>query len=212
MGSGSSATLMSQLASVTLASILQVAVRTALMAIVATFITRFRITLIPMILFLCFVAYRVKNTAGTTNKDFFVPLLLIVGVSTMYYGRATIPSSDSTSITSSTWLFFFGEMLTINVFLQTSLPTQSATSNIPTNSLTLIAAFIMALILKGRFWRYAFIVGIEGLLAIITVLIFPIMEMILEELINEKLKKVGEKVRSHTKRMEAEMKRNARVS
>ena len=34
------------------------------------------------------------------------------------------------------------------------------------------------------------------------------MEMILEEIMNEKLRKVGEKVRAHAKRMEKEMKKN----
>lgn len=209
--SSSPDTVMSQLASVTLASILQVLVRTALMAAVATVVTRFKITLAPMVVFLAFVAYRVKHTPGTTLKEFVVPLLLTVGMISMHYGRATIPGateSDSPTTTTSTWRFFFGEMLTINMFLQTSMPPTVRVSTGVLNSLTLTFAFIIALIMKGRFWRYVIVMGLEAILALITVLIFPIMEMILEEIMNEKLRKVGEKVRAHAKRMEKEMKKN----
>jgi hypothetical protein len=37
----------------------------------------------------------------------------------------------------------------------------------------------------------------EALLALFVVLAFPIFEFILESILNEKLKKVGEKVRAH---------------
>ena len=98
-------------------------------------------------------------------------------------------------------------MLTINMFFQTSLPPQQQAPTTILNIVLLVIAFFVALILKGRFWRYAIVVGFETILAILTVLIFPIMEMLLEEIINEKLKRVGEKVRAHTKRLEMEMKK-----
>ena len=67
-------------------------------------------------------------------------------------------------------------MLTINMFIQTSLPPQFQATTGILNFLTLTASFVIALILKGRFWRYAIIIGIEAALALITVLVFPIME------------------------------------
>jgi len=101
-------------------------------------------------------------------------------------------------------IYWVGEMITINTFLQTSLPPQIKASTVVLNVLTIIFAFVLALILKGRFWRYAFVIGMELVLALITVLIFPIMEMILEEIMNEKMRKIGEKVRAHAKRMQEE--------
>jgi len=108
---GNPDSVMSQLASVTLASILQITIRTVLMAIVATLVTRFRITVVPMILFLAFVTFRVKSTPGTTPKEYLVPPILMLGMIAMYYGRATIPpesDSDTGTVTTSTWLYFFG--------------------------------------------------------------------------------------------------------
>ena len=83
------------------------------MALVATFVTRFKITLVPMVLFLAFVSFRIKKTPGTTAKEYMVPALLILGLTLMHFGRSTIvPESetDTPIISTSTWLFFFGKL------------------------------------------------------------------------------------------------------
>jgi glucan phosphoethanolaminetransferase (alkaline phosphatase superfamily) len=66
-----------------------------------------------------------------------------------------------------------------------------------------VAALLITLWLRGMFWRYATIVGLEAFLAIVIALAFPLMEMVLEEIVKDKLRKVGEQVRAHAKRTEA---------
>lgn len=201
-------TVMSQIASATLASILQVTVRTILMMIGTTVVSRFKIALLPLVLFLLYTAYGIKKVSGSKPLEIAVPLCLALGVIIMHAGRATIPlESDPTTFvaTTSTWLFFFGEMVTINVFFQTSLPHPATTPSPIIHGVTACISFVLAFALQGRFWRYAVVVACEGFLALLTVLIFPVMEMLLEEIMNEKLKKVGEKIRAHGKRMESEI-------
>ena len=62
-------------------------------------------------------------------------------------------------------------------------------------------AFIFSLIMKGRFWRYLTLLGFQAVLALLVVLVFPIMEMVLESIVDEKMRKVGEKIRAHDARM-----------
>eukprot|EP00594_Rhizosolenia_setigera_P005115 CAMPEP_0178950178 /NCGR_PEP_ID=MMETSP0789-20121207/6498_1 /TAXON_ID=3005 /ORGANISM="Rhizosolenia setigera, Strain CCMP 1694" /LENGTH=366 /DNA_ID=CAMNT_0020630855 /DNA_START=73 /DNA_END=1173 /DNA_ORIENTATION=+ len=224
---GSADSVISQLASATLASVLQVTVRTALMCVLATFVTRFKLFTIPILCFLSFVSFKVKKTPGTTTKEVVIPLLIAFGVFCMFWARlstasnnvdsvgteedsplssaATTATDDDNSTTNptSTWLFFFGELITINMFFQTSIPPQNAVPPIFIHGLTIICATVSAFVLQGRFWRYAIIIAMELGFAILTVLIFPVMEMILEEIINEKLRKVGERVRAtHAKQAE----------
>lgn len=61
-------------------------------------------------------------------------------------------------------------------------------------------SFLMTLWLRGRFWSYATLVGLEVLVSALVSLAFPIMDMILEQIMNEKLRKIGEKVRAHAQR------------
>jgi TctA family transporter len=65
-----------------------------------------------------------------------------------------------------------------------------------------IFSMIAALWFRGKFWNYAVVIGFELFLALFIAMAFPVMEMVLEAVLNEKLKKVGEKVRAHPKHME----------
>ena len=57
--------------------------------------------------------------------------------------------------------------------------------------------------LAGKMWRYLTVVGLEVLAAIVCALAFPVMELIVEQIVTEKLKKVGEKVRQQHERMQS---------
>lgn len=206
--SSSPDTVMSQIASATLASILQMTVRTVLVTIGITFISRYKMTLVPLVLFLLYVAYGVKITVGSKLLELAAPMGLALGAIIMHAGRATIASESdgsASTVTTSTWLFFFGETLTIYMFFQTSLTQPASGPSLAIFGIFVAISSIAAFILQGRFWRYVTIIVCEAGLALLTVLIFPVLEMLLEEIINEKLKKVGEKVRAHGKRMDMEI-------
>lgn len=230
-------TVMSHLASATLAGVLQMVVRTGLMGIVSVLLSRYTILTILTIGMLFFLSTRIysalkvaaKDKPVTLNlitlKDVFVPLMIAFGVFCMYRGRRIVMVNDdtannqivgdSTTTTSSseakgmyswTWTFWFGEALVMTLFLANSFEKRSP---------ALLALFttisaIFTLWLRGQFWRYATLLGFQGVLALLVVLAFPIMEMILEQIVEEKMKKVGEKIRAHDARLrELQRKRNS---
>lgn len=154
-------------------------------------------------------------------KDSFSPLIIAVGIFFMYRGRryevasflaaaADVTStveedisaaSTQTEIEYQEWsyTFLFGESLVMTSFLANSFDNQLL-------SRTLVLAlsafcFLLSLWLRGRFWRYMTLLGFEGMIGTLVVLAFPIMEMILESLVEEKMRKVGEKIRAHDLRM-----------
>ena len=78
---------------------------------------------------------------------------------------------------------------------------------VPNKTVPIIAAVgvfsaLAALWFRGKFWNYAIVIGLELFLAVFIALAFPIMEMVLEAILNDKLKKVGDKVRAHHAQME----------
>lgn len=60
-----------------------------------------------------------------------------------------------------------------------------------------IVAAMVAFYLSGKVWRYFWVVFIVGVASLIVAICCPIMELILEAVLAEKLKKVGERVRQH---------------
>uniref|UniRef100_A0A7S2S209 J domain-containing protein n=1 Tax=Eucampia antarctica TaxID=49252 RepID=A0A7S2S209_9STRA len=198
-GNSTTETVMSHLASATLATILQAAVRTAMMTIASTLICRFKYLVIPAILFLGFVFYRVMKTSKAKNIPTMIgtyekvsPLCISMGLFLMYYGRSFPDKPWS-------WTFWLGETIVMTFFFLNSVPK----FNVFLAGCLLLVSIIITLILRGKFWRYAFILSIEAGLAFIAVLGFPIMEMIFEELMNEKLRKIGDKIRAQSKQVEA---------
>lgn len=231
-------TVMSHLASATLAGVLQMVVRTALMGVVSVLLSRYTILTvltIGMLIFLSTRIYSALSTAAKGNnvklnlsslKDVCVPLMIAGGVYCMFRGRrfvkidtennggvdnqvmgdsSTTTSQETTLYHSWTWTFWLGETLVMTLFIANSFEKRSP---------ALLALFttisgIFAVWLRGQFWRYATLLGFQGVLALLVVLAFPIMEMILEQIVEEKMKKVGEKIRAHDARLrELQRKRN----
>lgn len=86
------------------------------------------------------------------------------------------------------------------MFTYNSLPPQES----PTMFIIIgVIMSILTLWLRGDLWKYLTLTALEVILAIMIALLFPIMEMLLEAILNEKLRKVGEKVRAQNARMEA---------
>eukprot|EP00566_Odontella_aurita_P011674 CAMPEP_0113543662 /NCGR_PEP_ID=MMETSP0015_2-20120614/10278_1 /TAXON_ID=2838 /ORGANISM="Odontella" /LENGTH=386 /DNA_ID=CAMNT_0000443837 /DNA_START=96 /DNA_END=1256 /DNA_ORIENTATION=+ /assembly_acc=CAM_ASM_000160 len=193
---GSDGGVLSQMASATLAVILQMAVRTVMMGLASTLVCRYKLLLIPSIIFLAFITYKVTSTikqlpAGTISmRERASPSMIALGLVLMYFGR-----SDEHPWS---WTFWLGEALVMTMLLGNSVPTKSPALDLG----FVILSLILSLILRGKFWRYVMVLCFTGALGIIALLVFPVMEMVLEEIMNEKLRKIGEKVRAHAKMME----------
>jgi hypothetical protein len=169
-----------------------------MMGFTSVVLVRYRITLFPFLAFLLFVTWRVHTalsnapTAGA-SMDRLAPLMIGLGLVIMYRGR-NLADGDWN------WSFWFGEAFVMTMFTFNSLPANRS----PAMGLAiLVGSLLCTLWLKGKLWRYLAIVGIQALCAILVALAFPLMEMVLEQVMNQKLAKVGEKVRAQNQRMEA---------
>jgi hypothetical protein len=100
------------------------------------------------------------------------------------------------------WLLYWvGESTLVCMFTYNSFAT---TQQVSTLLLAGITAFgvLAALWFRGSFWNYVIVIGLEIFLALFIAVSFPVFEMILEAILNDKLKKVGDKVRAHHEYME----------
>jgi len=192
--------VMSQIASAALATILQVCIRTVMMGAVSVVLSRFMITVAGCLCFLIYISYQIYSvpagaeTVINSKKQYVILGLTGFGVVCMYRGRCS----------DSFYLFWLGEILAMSTFSYNSIAGATAITTNPPPIVIVgitVACCIISFVLRGRFWRYGLVVGMELGCALITVLVFPVLEMILEELINEKLRKVGDKIRSHAVRM-----------
>lgn len=156
----------------------------------------------------------------STMRDVVSPLIIAFGIFCMYRGRYFVISDvaektdnavagDSTTGAASndegqgptyaswSWTFWLGESLVMTSFMSNSVEKRSS---------ALVVAFIiisslLSLWLRGQFWRYATMLGFQGAIALLVVMAFPVMEMVLEEIVQEKMRKVGEKIRAHDARV-----------
>ena len=178
----------------------------AMMAAASLFITRWKYTTIPAILFLSYTSLQIyqarnKETTGPliTTFDIISPLCISTGILLMFFGRS---DSEQGPWTKTFWA---GEALVMTLFCLNTLSSREATTLRPSLPLSLGLYFIfglLALYIRGKGWRYISCLSIELGCALVAVLVFPMMEMLMETLIDEKLKKVGERVRLYSKVME----------
>ena len=169
---------------------------TVMMGAVAVILVRYRLTLYPALALLAYLGYRIYQSSRITVEDCVTcsiwevmsPVILAFGSLCMFSGR--------TEAGDWTWLFWIGEALVIGTFTWNSVA-----SSIPKTALTYTAlaafAILSALWFRGKLWNYAIVVGLEIFLALFVALAFPIVEFILEAILNEKLRKVGDRVRMH---------------
>jgi hypothetical protein len=105
-------------------------------------------------------------------------------------------------VNGSTWStqFWIGEGLVTAMFIYNSLSgmaiIQSLKPTIVWTAITILSALI-ALWFRGSFWNYIIVIVIIAITALLVAMAFPIMELIVETILNEKLRKIGEKVRHH---------------
>jgi len=152
-------------------------------------------------------------------KDVISPLIIAFGVFCMYRGRRfLVPgvieelnngiTEDSTNATDNSegqnstyaswsWTFWLGETVVMTCFLSNSFEKRSPALVVGFTVISLI----LSLWLRGQFWRYTTLLGFQGVIALLVVMAFPVMEMVLEEIVQEKMRKVGEKIRAHDARV-----------
>ena len=160
-----------------------------MMAFVSLVIVRYRWTLLPALAFLAFVAYKVHSVAANTTVEVTSPFLLGTGLIIMYQSQ------------NGFWWFWLGESLVIAMFTINSVGA-NIPKTLPLFVGTGFCSLLAALWFRGRFWNYVTVLALELFLAIFIAMAFPIMEMVLEAILNDKLKKVGDKVRAHHRQME----------
>ncbi len=157
-----------------------------MMAFVSLLVVRFIWTLLPAMMFLAFIAYRIHSVAAGT-MEVSSPFVIGAGLCLMYQSHSGV-------------VFWMGESLVIGMFTLNSMSgvVKSSTLNLGVG----VFSTVSALWFRGRFWNYAIVLGLELFLAIFIAMAFPIMEMVLEAILNDKLKKVGDKVRAHHQQLE----------
>jgi hypothetical protein len=212
-------TVIGQMASSTVAAILQLAVRTAMMAATTLIITRYKYLMYPAMLFLLYTSFQIfkaRQTMGASGPvtlyDVISPIIISFGIFCMYFGQRMggetdeVVDTESNSVVILSWskTFWIGESVVMSMFCLNTLASREATTLRPTLPIGFgcyVVFSIIALFIRGKGWRYVALLGMEMGLALFAVLAFPIMEMILEEVMNEKLRKVGERVRAYSKIM-----------
>jgi hypothetical protein len=177
-------------------------------------VVRYRILLFPALAFLSYVAFRIHSSPGATSHEIVPPLLIATGMIIMYQASrgqvamedTTADDSDNGNSTGSNWmLYWLGESIVVCMFIYNSLTNLeqfSVALRKPIMGVIVVVGSLTALWFRGKFWNYVLVICLEGLVALFIAVVFPIFEMILEAVLNEKLKKVGDKVRHHHIQME----------
>jgi multisubunit Na+/H+ antiporter MnhG subunit len=159
-----------------------------MMAVVSVVAVRYRWTLFPALAFLAFIAFRIHSVAAGT-LEVASPFMIGAGMVVMHQSQ------------DNGWLLYWlGESLVIGMFTYNSMSGLQKTTPLYVG----IGLFscLAALWFRGKFWNYVIVLGLELFLAIFIAMAFPIMEMVLEAILNDKLRKVGDKVRAHHQHLE----------
>lgn len=141
----------------------------------------------------------------STMRDVLSPLTIAFGVFCMYRGRyfvvRVVEEANNDMIGDSTtnwsWTFWLGETLVMTCFLSNSFEKRSPALVVAFT----VVSLLLSLWFRGQFWRYATLLGFQAAIALLVVMAFPVMEMVLEEIVQEKMRKVGEKIRAHDARV-----------
>lgn len=201
----SSQTLVQDIASVALTAVLQFGVRTAILGLISLVIARYRLTLFAALAFLAFVVYKVRSAPIESNSlELLSPFMIGAGMIVMYQASSGSWSTIDEDGTQGTHflLYWLGESITIFMFTYNSMESKPSLANPLYLGLIMIFGSLAALWFRGRFKNYLIVLGLEAFFAIFIAVSFPIFEMILEAILADKLKKVGDKIRAQHRAME----------
>jgi len=196
--------IVQEIASLALTSVLQLGFRTALLGAVSLIVARYKLTLFPALGFLVYITYKVRSTPISISLEMLSPFLIGIGIIIMYQSSSGSWSNASEDGTKSNhWLLYWlGESILIFMFTYNSIAEKPSSSNPIYLGAILVFGILAALWFRGKFWNYVIVIGLEIFLAIFIAVSFPVFEMILEAILNDKLKKVGDKIRAQHKCME----------
>mmetsp|Transcript_15739 Transcript_15739/g.35879 ORF Transcript_15739/g.35879 Transcript_15739/m.35879 type:complete len:314 (+) Transcript_15739:3-944(+) len=199
-----SQTIVQDIASAALTTVLQLGVRTVILAVISVFVARYRLTLAPALAFMAYVAYTVRVESNETSIVTMSPLVISIGVLIMYQASSGSWSAVSEDgVQSNHWLLYWlGESITIFAFTFNSVEEKPTFAEPLYLGGLVVFGILSALWFRGKFWNYAIVIGLEIFFSIFIAVSFPVFEMILEAILNDKLKKVGEKIRAQHKVME----------
>ncbi|CAB9508560.1 DnaJ central domain [Seminavis robusta] len=195
-----------EIATMAMAGLMHLGVRTGLMGLVAVVVVRYTILFIPALLFMGYVGFSVFRSTQLPDghPEKLMPqavggaIALAGGLVCMYWGR----SYDEDNNAQWSWLFWLGESTVMGIFIFNSIGA-SLPLGMPLYGGIAVFSILVSLWIRGRFWTYVSILIFEALLLLFVVMAFPVMEMVLETILNEKLRKVGDKVRVHQRQLEA---------
>ena len=187
---GAANSAISQIATATIGGFMKLGVQTLLMGFVSVVLSRFKILLYPSLVFLLYgiIKFLSAERGWTALKGSLILLSIGAGVTLMY-----IAGHEEWSR-----LFWLGESVVLGFFMYNAISPEQKAGNIA----IIIFAPIATYIIGGSIWRYGSIILCEAIISLFLIITFPMMEMILEEIINDKLRKVGEKIRAHALRVE----------
>ena len=177
---------------------------TAILGVISLIIARYRLTLYPALAFLAFVAYKVRSAPIDSALELLSPFVIGTGMIIMYQSSSgswsTVDADGNPS--NHFLLYWLGESMSIFMFTYNSMESKPSMANPLYLGSTMVFGILAALWFRGRFRNYAIVLGLEIFFAIFIAVSFPVFEMILEAILNDKLKKVGDKIRAQHKAME----------
>ena len=190
---------------------------TVLLGVVSVVIVRYWFFVYPAYIFLLYTIYRMismqqqQQSKSNTSSSSSTVLLSIydtiptscIAIGIFLMNRSITNSTNvATTTTGRTWTtqYWIGEGLVIAMFIYNSLsgiPMVQSLKPIMVWSVIGILSALIALWFRGNVWNYCIVIVLIAIVALIVAMAFPIMELIVEAILNEKLRKVGEKVRHH---------------
>ena len=187
-------------------SIIMILLHLVLLGVVSIVIVRYWFFVYPAYIFLLYTIYRMISLQQQQSKSNTsigtVSIYDTIPTSCIAIGIFLMNRSITTSATGRTWTtqYWIGEGLVVAMFIYNSLSgvtiVQSLKPMIVWSVIGILSALI-ALWFRGNVWNYIIVLVIIGIVALLVAMAFPIMELIVEAILNEKLRKVGDKVRHH---------------
>jgi hypothetical protein len=167
----------------------------AIMGAASVIAVRYRLTFYPSLIFMAYVLFRIVQQApkvpGGSLRDTIPPCIIVIGLSIMFHAAWAEKYSWSLR-------YWIGETLVIAVISYNSLSLLPLANPLVVAAIGFLAA-LAALWFRGNFWNYLITIVFLGFLAILVAFAFPLMELVLDAILQDKLKKVGERVRHQHK-------------
>ena len=178
---------------------------TVLLAVVSIIIVRYWFFVYPAYMFLLYTIYRMISLQQQSKTNASIgPVSIYDTVPTtgIAIGIFLMNRSITSSATAGTWTtqYWIGEGLVIAMFMYNSVSGMSVVQSLKPIIVWGVIGILSALIalwFRGNIWNYCIVIVIIAIVALLVAMAFPIMELIVEAILNEKLRKVGDKVRHH---------------